>query len=269
MNAFRIHLFILCALVVSFNAGAQVDSKNSSINMVNNKLKLEAFEKEGLQYDSFTTPRGRNVSLVFIKHGSIAIDVDGFLIYIDPVTIYGNDFAKLPKADLIMVTHEHHDHFDPKAIAELTSDSTLLIGSRRINELYGQGNVMTPGQTKEIPGIDITITATPAYNVTPDHLMFHPKERQDDGFIFDIDGLRIYVAGDTENIPEMADIKDIDIAFLPVNQPYTMTPQQALEAVETIKPKIFYPYHYGETDLSPLVKDLKDSAIDIRVRQLQ
>ena len=238
-------------------------------NMENNSAKLDTFAKEGYVFDSFTTPRGRNVSLIFIKHGSIAIDVEGYLIYIDPVTIYGHDFAKLPKADLIMVTHEHHDHFDPKALEELTGDDTKLIGSRRITELYGQGETMLPGQTVELKNEDITITATPAYNITPDHLNFHPKERQDDGFVFDIDGLRIYVAGDTENIPEMADLKNIDIAFLPVNQPYTMTPQQAIEAVKVIKPKVFYPYHYGNTDLTPVSEAFKDSAVDVRIRNLQ
>lgn len=243
-------------------------AKQKTENM-NNDLKLAQFSAEGLKYDTLTTPRGRNVSMVFIKHGSIAIDVDGFLIYIDPVTIYGNDFAKLPKADVIMVTHEHHDHFDTKAIEELTSDSTQLIGSQRITELYGRGNTLRPGETFELPEEDISIFATPAYNITPDHLQFHPKERKDVGFIFDIDGLRIYVAGDTENIPEMADFKDIDVAFLPVNQPYTMTPAQAIEAVEVLQPKIFYPYHYGETDLTPVVEAFKNSGTEVRIRQLQ
>ena len=261
-------LFILATILICNCSNAKTNQSNQEA-MQNNSEKLESFAKEGLAYDTFTTPKGRQVSLVFIKHGSIAIDIDGYLIYIDPVTIYGNDFAKLPKADLIMVTHEHHDHFDTKAIEELTSDSTRLIGSRRITELYGAGETMLPGQSMGIPVEDFTIVATPAYNISPDHLQFHPKERQDDGFVFDIDGLRIYVAGDTENIPEMADLKDIDIAFLPVNQPYTMTPEQAIEAVEVIKPKVFYPYHYGETNLSPIVDKFRDSNIDVRVRNLQ
>lgn len=261
-------LFILATIFIWGCSNAKSSQSNQE-TMQNNLSKIETFAKEGYKYDTFTTPKGREVNLIFIKHGSIAIDIDGYLVYIDPVTIYGNDFAKLPKADAIMVTHEHHDHFDTKAIAELTSDTTRLIGSRRINELYGSGEVMLPGQTIEIPGEDIAVVATPAYNISPDHLQFHPKERQDDGFVFDIDGLRIYVAGDTENIPEMSDLKDIDIAFLPVNQPFTMTPQQAIEAVEVIKPKVFYPYHYGETDLSPIVEKFNGSNVDVRVRNLQ
>ena len=260
-------LFLLLTWFVACSCtNAQSTTKE---NNMNNTSKLETFAKEGYKYDTFTTPRGREVSLIFIKHGSIAIDIDGYLIYIDPVTMFGNDFSALPKADMIMVTHEHHDHFDPKAIEELTSDNTLFIGSPRIKELYGKGETMQPGDEKEIKGEDIAIYATPAYNITPDHLQFHPKERKDDGFVFDVDGLRIYVAGDTEDIPEMADLKDIDIAFLPVNQPYTMTPQQAVNAVEMIKPKIFYPYHYGETNLDSMAETLKNKGFDVRIRQLQ
>lgn len=265
MKTFKLTFFLifLCSLI------DVVAADNDQKIMRDNKDKIAEFTSEGYAVDSYTTPRGRNVSLVFIKHGSIAIDVEGYLIYIDPVTMFGNDFAKLPKADLILVTHEHQDHFDPKAIEELTSDDTGLIGSRRINELYGKGKVLLPGETYEIQGEDITITATPAYNITEGHLNFHPKDRKDIGFVFDIDGERIYVAGDTENIPEMAELKDIDIAFLPVNQPYTMTPQQAIEAAESFKPKILYPYHYGSTDLSPIVEAFKGSDIDVKIRNLQ
>lgn len=246
-----------------------LDNSKNQVNMRNNSAKLQQFADQGYVFDTFKTPSGREVSLIFIKHGSIAIDIDGYLVYIDPVTIYGNDFSKLPKADLLMVTHEHHDHFDKEALAELTSDDTRLIGSRRITELYGRGETMLPGDSKEISSQNFTITATPAYNISPDHLQFHPKERQDDGFLVDIDGFRIYVAGDTEDIPEMADLKDIDVAFLPVNQPYTMTPQQAIHATEMIRPKILYPYHYGDTDLSPLVEKFKEGPVEVRVRQLQ
>lgn len=260
--------FLLMVITMSCNAKAS-DKTTNQEDMRNEELKTEAFTKAGYQTDSFTTPKGRDVSLTFIKHGSIVVDINGYTVYVDPVTIYGDDFTKLPKADMILVTHEHHDHFDPKAIEELTGDDTKLIGSQRINELYGKGEIMVPGQEIEVKDQDFSISATPAYNITPDHLQFHPKERKDIGFVFDIDGLRIYVAGDTENIPEMADLKDIDIAFLPVNQPYTMTPQQAIEAVEVIKPRIFYPYHYGDTDLSLIVEKFQDSSTKVRVRQLQ
>ena len=268
------HLFLMTLLVIFLaSCGKRTTQDNNETNteqtMDKNKEIIDSITAAGYASDSFTTPKGRPVEIAFIKHGSIVIVIDGYTVYIDPVTIFGNDFANMPKADLLLVTHEHHDHLDAQAIAELTQDSTRLIGSRRIPELLGHGESLVPGQTVGFDNARFSVTAFPAYNITPDHLQFHPKERQDIGFIFNIDGLRIYVAGDTENIPEMADLKDIDIAFLPVNQPYTMTPEQAIEAVETIKPKIFYPYHFGETDLSPIVEKFKDSAIDVRVRNLQ
>jgi L-ascorbate metabolism protein UlaG (beta-lactamase superfamily) len=98
--------------------------------------------------------------------------------------------------------------------------------------------------------------------------MFHPKGR-DNGYILTIDGLRIYIAGDTEDIPEMADIKDIDIAFLPCNQPYTMTTEQLVKAAKIIKPKVLFPYHYGQTDVKNLPEQLKADGIDVRIRHYE
>ena len=99
---------------------------------------------------------------------------------------------------------------------------------------------------------DMKLEAVPAYNTTPGRDKFHPKGR-DNGYILTLGGTRIYIAGDTEDIPELNQVKDIDIAFLPVNQPYTMTPQQAIRPTQIIKPHIFYPYHSGETDINYLI----------------
>ena len=113
---------------------------------------------------------------------------------------------------------------------------------------------------------DIEIEAVPAYNTTKGREQFHPKGR-DNGYILTLDGLRIYIAGDTEDIPEMADIKDIDIAFLPCNQPYTMTPEQLVRAAKIIKPKVLFPYHYGDTDVSGIPVQLP--GIDVRIRHYE
>ncbi len=122
---------------------------------------------------------------------------------------------------------------------------------------------------KLIPTDYLTLEAVPAYNTTAGREMYHPKHR-DNGYILTLGGTRIYVAGDTEDIPEMAALGDIDIAFIPVNQPYTMTIDQAVNAARMIKPAILYPYHYGETDVTQLKKRLvSDKAIDVRIRQLQ
>jgi L-ascorbate metabolism protein UlaG (beta-lactamase superfamily) len=126
---------------------------------------------------------------------------------------------------------------------------------------------MANGETLRLTD-DITVEAVPAYNTTEGHQQFHPKGR-DNGFILTIDGLRIYIAGDTEDIPEMADIKEIDIAFLPCNQPYTMTTDQLVRAAKIIKPKVVFPYHYSQTDVSQLPAQLKDEGIEVRIRHYE
>ena len=115
---------------------------------------------------------------------------------------------------------------------------------------------------------DIKLEAVPAYN-TPGRDKFHPKGR-DNGYILTLGGTRIYIAGDTEDIPELKQVKDIDIAFLPVNQPYTMTPEQAIRATRIIRPRILYPYHYGDTDINKVKDGLKDDKeTEVRIRALQ
>ena len=118
----------------------------------------------------------------------------------------------------------------------------------------------------------VRVEALPAYNLEhkrPDGAPFHPKG-EGNGYLLTMGGKRIYVAGDTENIPEMAALKDIDIAFLPMNLPYTMTPEMVAAAARTFRPKILYPYHYGDTDPQKLVELLKDlPAIEVRVRNLR
>ena len=141
----------------------------------------------------------------------------------------------------------------------LTSDKTRLITNRRCADMLGYGEVMANGDKTVIDGI--TVEAVPAYNITEGRTQFHPKGR-DNGFILTIDGLRVYIAGDTEDIPEMSAITDIDVAFLPCNQPYTMTTSQLVNAAKTIKPKVVFPYHYGQTDVTTLPAQLKDEGID-------
>ena len=130
--------------------------------------------------------------------------------------------------------------------------------------MFGSGEVMKNGDKIQIAN-DFTIEAVPAYNITEGRTQFHPKGR-DNGFILTIDGLRIYIAGDTEDIPEMADIKNIDVAFLPCNQPYTMTTTQLVNAAKRIKPRVLFPYHFGKTDLSGIPAALKDTGIEVRIK---
>ena len=244
---------------------------------VNLKGGIMAWKEAGLpvttatyEVDVFKTKGGNTVKFHALVHATIRIEYNSLEIMIDPVAKLGNkiiDYASMPKADYIIVTHEHFDHFDKEAIQQLTDDKTQLITNKRCAEILDFGQVMNNGDKMTIAE-DITIEAVPAYNNTEGHTQFHPKGR-DNGFILTLDGLRIYIAGDTEDIPEMADIKDIDIAFMPCNQPYTMTPTQLVKAAKTVKPKVLFPYHYGQTDISSIPFELKESGIDVRIRHYE
>jgi len=220
--------------------------------------------------DVFKTKSGKEVKFHALVHASIRIQYDGKEIQIDPVTKLGNkviDYAVMPKADYLLVTHEHGDHFNQEAIKTLSSAKTRLIMNQRCADMYGSGEVMKNGDKLQIAD-DFTIEAVPAYNTSEGRTQFHPKGR-DNGYILTIDGLRIYIAGDTEDIPEMSAIKDIDIAFLPCNQPYTMTMEQLVRAARTIKPKVVFPYHYGQTDVSGIPSQLKADGIDVKIRHYE
>lgn len=218
--------------------------------------------------DILKTKSGKEVKIHALVHASIRIDYDGKEIMIDPVRELGGraiDYTTMPRADYLLVTHEHRDHFDPDAIRILSGEQTRVITNKRCADMLGSGEVMANGDKKQIAP-DITVEAVPAYNTTEGHTQFHPKGR-DNGYVLTIDGLRIYVAGDTEDIPEMAEIKDIDVAFLPCNQPYTMTLEQAANAAKTLKPTILFPYHYNNTPVVALRKMLRGENIKVLIRQ--
>lgn len=219
------------------------------------------------EVDSFTTKNGKTVKIHALVHSSIFIEFDGWNIYVDPVTKLGDktiDYSAMPKAGYILVTHEHFDHLDTAAIQLLTGEHTRLITNQRCAETIGYGTVMANGDFLQLAD-DITVEAVPAYNTSEGHLDFHPKGR-DNGFVLTLDGLRIYIAADTEDIPEMAEIEDIDIAFLPCNQPYTMTVEQLVHAARMVKPKVLFPYHFSQTDVSGIPALLKDDGIEVFIR---
>ena len=222
------------------------------------------------EVDVFKTKSGKTVKFHALVHASIRIEYDGKEIEIDPVTKLGNktiDYSAMPKANYIFLTHEHGDHFDKEAIKLLTGEKTQLVMNKRCAEMYGGPCAVLYNNQSATLG-DINVDAVPAYNNSEGRTQFHPKGR-DNGYILTIDGLRIYIAGDTEDIPEMQDIKDIDIAFMPCNQPYTMTTEQLVKAAKTVKPKVLFPYHYGQTDLSGIPSQLKGSGIDVRIRHYE
>ena len=223
-----------------------------------------------LKTDEFTTKSGKKITITCIKHASMEINYNGVEIEVDPVGMWlkpETDYATFPKANILLVTHEHKDHFDRAAIHEIRTPATSIYVNQAVFGHFRNGLVMQNGDVRKYAS-DITIEAVPAYNTTPEHQQFHPKGR-DNGYILTLDGFRIYIAGDTEDIPEMADIKDIDVAFLPCNQPYTMTVDQCVNAAKIIKPKVLFPYHYNDTPVNKLIPLLSKEGIKVLIRNYQ
>ena len=220
------------------------------------------------EVERFLTPGGNPVDITLIKHGSLALSCLGLTIQVDPVGEFGKhtDYAaEFPKADVILVTHEHPDHLEAKTIDILTGEHTRLLLNGTSAGILGRGEVLANGDSLTLAE-GISLKAVPAYNTTPGREKFHPKGNGN-GYVLTIDGLRIYIAGDTEDVPEMADLKAIDVAFLPVNQPFTMTVDQCVAAVGRFAPKVLIPYHFSQTDLSGLPERLPQT--DVRLRQMQ
>jgi L-ascorbate metabolism protein UlaG (beta-lactamase superfamily) len=218
-----------------------------------------------LECDTFKTPVGE-FKIYFIGHASLMFEFKNKIIHVDPWSML-TDYGKLPKADIILITHHHPDHFDTSAINNISKDRTKIVLNGTAYEIMKKGTVMKNGDKITVDGFEIE--AVPAYNTTEGRDTFHPKGR-DNGYVLTIGKKRIYIAGDTESIPEMSSLKNIDIAFLPMNQPYTMLPEQVVDAAKKIHPKILYPYHYGETDLAKLKKLLaKNKNIEVRIRVLK
>lgn len=221
--------------------------------------------------DTLTTRDGTQITITFFRHASLSIEVGGKYVYVDPVSGYAR-YAALPKADVILITHSHYDHLDIAAVEAIQTPQTELLCDRTSAEAFEMNcYTMRPGSVAA-PRDYLKVEAVAAYNTTDGHLQFHPKDREDCGYILTVGGTRIYIAGDTEPTPEMKALKNIDIAFLPVNQPYTMTVDQAIEAVKAIRPAVFYPYHYGEveekTDTARLVREL-EGVTEVRIRPME
>ncbi|MDH5405481.1 MAG: MBL fold metallo-hydrolase [Candidatus Aminicenantes bacterium] len=229
---------------------------------------LTVWAQEEFETDIFQTSSG-DLKITCIGHGTLMFTFGDKVIHIDPVSGYA-DYTKMPKANIILVTHEHGDHLDEDAIENLRAEGTVLVLTELCSQRVKGGMVMKNGDVKTIQGLKIE--AVPAYNIV--HMRsagnpYHPKG-QGNGYVITFGDKKVYIAGDTENVPEMKKLKDIDIAFLPMNVPYTMTPEMAADAARAFKPQIIYPYHYGNTDTSKLVELLKDDKeIEVRIRKLK
>ena len=224
-------------------------------------------QEEEFQKDVIKTSQG-NLEITFIGHGTLMFSYNNKVIHVDPWTRF-TDYKNMPDADIILVTHEHGDHLDKNAISTIKKNDTKIILTEVCSKQVSEGIVMKNGDIKTVSGFKIE--AVPAYNIVnmrSENNPFHPKGNGN-GYIITFGYKKVYVAGDTENTPEMKMLKDIDIAFLPMNLPFTMTPEMVADAAKAFKPEILYPYHYGQTDTSKLVELLKDiKDIEVRIRKM-
>jgi len=222
---------------------------------------------QDFEQDTFKTDAG-DLKITFIGHGTLMLSLKGKIIHVDPWTKLA-DYSKLPKADLVLITHEHFDHLDVKAIDAVKKDGTAIIANEAAAKQVPGAMILKNGKIKEVQGI--RVEAVPAYNIVNMRnpgVPFHPNG-VGNGYVVKLGGKRIYIAGDTENTPEMKALKGIDIAFLPMNLPYTMTPEMVADAAKAFRPKVLYPYHYGDTDTARLVELLKgEKEIEVRIRKM-
>jgi L-ascorbate metabolism protein UlaG (beta-lactamase superfamily) len=223
---------------------------------------LAGYAQRKFQEDTIKTAGG-DLKITFIGHGTLMLNYAGKVIHIDPVSMYA-DYTTLPKADLILVTHEHGDHLDMNAIQAVGKPGAEIINNTSAAAILVNGAVMKNGETKSVLGFKVE--AVPAYNLGKP---FHPKG-VGNGYVLTLGDTRVYIAGDTENVPEIKALKNIDVAFLPMNQPFTMTPEQVADVARAVRPRILYPYHYGETDAGKLVELLKpEKGIEVRIRDMK
>jgi L-ascorbate metabolism protein UlaG (beta-lactamase superfamily) len=247
MNAYLLSLMTVAALALACRTTSAAEASPSDVNV--------AVEK---------TSQG-DLTIQPINHSALRFAFKGKQYYVDPAGEAA--WEKMPKADIILITHEHADHLSPQVIEKIKKDGTLIYANALTVKQAGFGQKIVVGEKKQV--LDITVEAVPAYNLTADRLKYHPKERKDNGYVLTFGDKRVYVAGDTEGTPEMKALKDIAIAFLPINLPYTMTPQEAADAARAFKPRILYPYHQGKSDPAEVKKLLADvKSIEVRVLAL-
>ncbi len=211
---------------------------------------------------SFPTSAGE-VKITAIHHASLMIEAGGKVIHVDPWS-QGN-YEGLPAADLILITDIHQDHLDPAAIAKVTKEGTKIIAPAAVAKTVTSAQVLANGEktTWEHWGIE----AVPMYNLTrgPSAGKFYHDKGRGNGYVLTYGGKRFYIAGDTEGTPEMRALKNIDVAFIPMNLPFTMPPEEAAEAVRAFHPAVVIPYHYKGSDIQAFAKALAGTGIDVRL----
>ena len=225
-------------------------------------LAMTALSYAAAEPQTFPTSAGP-VKITPLNHASTLIEAGGKVIYLDPAKPV--KFSGLPKADLILITDIHGDHMDPDSIKDVSKADTEIISSPAVAQTVTTAKPIANDESKTWQGF--TIEAIPAYNLkrgpAPGKL-FHDKGRGN-GYVLSYGGKRFYFSGDTEGVPEMRALKNIDVAFVCMNLPYTMPPDEAAYAVKAFHPKIVIPYHYRGSDLSVFQKALEGTGIEVRL----
>ena len=213
--------------------------------------------------EEFETQAG-TVRITVIHHASLMIEAGGKIIQVDPWS--QGSYEGLPKADLILLTDIHQDHMDPTQAVKLKKDNTTIIAPAAVAKTMTDAKVLA--NAEKTTWDKWTIEAVPMYNLKrgPAEGKFYHDKGRGNGYVLTYGGTRFYIAGDTEATPEMRALKNIDVAFIPMNLPYTMTPEEAAEAVRAFHPKIVYPYHYRGSDVKAFQTALEGSGIDVRLR---
>jgi L-ascorbate metabolism protein UlaG (beta-lactamase superfamily) len=207
---------------------------------------------------------GGDITIAPINHATLQIVYANHVIDVDPVA--AADYTGLPAPDLVLITDIHSDHLDPATVAKLRKPTTVIVAPSAAAANLDHPVIMANGEKTTVAGVDLE--AVPMYNLTRGPApgrVYHDKGRGN-GYILTLGGKRIYIAGDTECTPEIRALRNIDVAFLPMSLPYTMSPAEAAECAKAFAPKIVYPYHYRTADLDEFATPLSGSAIDVRLR---
>jgi L-ascorbate metabolism protein UlaG (beta-lactamase superfamily) len=207
---------------------------------------------------------GGTIRITLVRHGSLMIEGGGQVVHVDPWS-QGN-YEGLPQADIILITDIHPDHMDRAMVQKLRKSGTVTIGPEAVAKALEGVTVLRNGETTQVGSW--TIEAVPMYNLKrgpAEGKLYHDKGRGN-GYVISWGGKRLYISGDTEGVPEMRALKNIDVAFVCMNLPFTMPPEEAAEAVKAFRPKIVYPYHYRGSDLSVFERALQGTGIEVRIR---
>ena len=211
--------------------------------------------------EEFTTSKGK-LELTPIQHASLMIRAGGKVMYIDPAQ---GTYDGLPQADYILITDIHGDHMAPPIVEKLKKPGTVILAPKAVAATVTSATVISNGESKTIG--DFQVEAIPMYNLKPaaNGTIYHEKGRGN-GYVLTYGGKRFYFSGDTEGIPEMRALRNIDVAFVCMNLPFTMTPEAAAEAVRAFHPAVVYPYHYRGSDTTIFAKALDGTGIEVRQR---